>query len=254
VEAATAAIVAGALAQIGEFSFLLVKFAIDSDVLPAEASAPILAAAFGAILLTPLSQRGFAWLAGWLARAPGWHGWQAARQGPPIAPPPGSPQGTPMAGHAILIGHGRVGRVVAEALRRHGLPIVVLEADRLAAERAMAAGIPTIWGDAARPEVLAAARPGAARLVVLALPDAAEAQRVLALVRAANPGILAAARAHDDADMALLTGPTGVGLAVMGEREIALGIADYAMQRLGVDAAAAQRTVDGLRAGMLTGG
>lgn len=246
VEAATAAIVAGALAQIGEFSFLLVKFAIASGVLPAEASAPILAAAFGAILLTPLSQRGFVWLAGRLAAAPGWRGWQAARQGPPISPPGDAP----MAGHAILVGHGRVGRVVAEALRRHGLPIVVLEADRLAAERAMAAGIPTIWGDAGRAEVLAAAHPEAARLVVLALPDAAESQRVLALVRLANPGILAAARAHDDADMALLTGRAGVGLAVMGEREIALGIADYALQRLGVEAATAQRTVDALRAGV----
>ena len=215
-------------------------------MLPVEASAPILAAAFGAILLTPLSRHGFALLARRLGASPRWRGWEAARQGPPIAPPPGMR----LADHAILVGHGRVGRVVAEALRHHGLPLVVLEADRLAAERGLAEGIPIIWGDAGRPEVLAAARPEAARLVVLALPDVAESQRVLGLIRAANPGIAVAARAHTDADMVLLTGEDGVGLAVMGEREIALGIADFAMQRLGVEVEAAQRTVDALRAGL----
>jgi CPA2 family monovalent cation:H+ antiporter-2 len=85
--------------------------------------------------------------------------------------------------------------------------------------------------------------------VVLALPDAAESRRVLQLVRAANPEIQAAARAHDDADIAVLQGEGGVALAVMGEREIALGIADFSLRRLGVEVEAAQATVDALRAG-----
>ena len=85
-----------------------------------------------------------------------------------------------------------------------------------------------------------AARPEAARLVVLALPDAAESRRVLELLRAANPGIQAAARAHDDATGRCCWPPRPGGLAVMGEREIALGIADFAMRRLGVEVAAAQ--------------
>lgn len=250
VEAATAAVVAGSMAQIGEFSFLLAKFGISLGVLPAAVSAPILAAAFGAILLTPLSRYGFTRVAGRLQASPRWRGMETARQGPPIVPPPEAR----LVGHAIVVGHGRVGRVVAEALRRHDLPLVVLEADRLSAERAVAAGTPVIWGDAGRPEVLQAARPEAARLVVLALPDAAEAKRVLALIRAANPGIAAAARAHDDTDMELLGGEGGVGLVVMGEREIALGIADFAMRRLGVEVGTAQRTVDAMRAGMAGAG
>ncbi|MFC7474181.1 cation:proton antiporter [Dankookia sp. GCM10030260] len=240
-----AARVAGALAQIGEFSFLLVKFAIGQGVLPASASAPILAAAFGGILLLPLSQRGFAWGARRLHASARWRAWQAAGQGPRFT----LPETGGLSGHAILIGHGRVGRVVCAALRRHGLPLVVIEADRRSAEAARAAGVPVIWGDASRPEVLQAARPETAGLVVLALPDAAESRRVLQLVRAANPEIQAAARAHDDADMAVLQGEGGVALAVMGEREIALGIADFALRRLGVEVAAAQATVDALRAG-----
>ncbi|TCZ63671.1 cation:proton antiporter [Roseicella aquatilis] len=245
VPARTAALVAGALAQIGEFSFLLVKFAMVQGVLPAEASAPVLAAAFGSILLLPLSQRGFARAAQALEGSAGWRAWQQGTQGPCLP----RPDTGRLRDHAILIGHGRVGSVVAEALRRHGLNLVVIEADRRTAEQARAEGLRVIWGDAARPEVMQAARPETARLVVLALPDAGEACRVLDLIRAVNPAIQAAARAHDDADMAVLLAETGVELAVMGEREIALGIADFTLRRLGVATEDAQATVDALRAG-----
>ena len=246
VEALTAAAVAGAMAQIGEFSFLLAKIATDGGVLPPEAGAPVLAAAFGAILLTPLTLRAALGAARRLHASPRFRSWEVGRRGGPVRPPPG----VVLRDHAILVGHGRVGRVVAEALRRHGLPLVVIEGDRRNAEHAKAAGVPAIWGDATRPEVLAAARPEAARLVVLALPDAEESARVLAMVRRANPGVAAAVRAHSDDEVELLTRDAAVGLVVMGERETALGMADFALRRLGLDAAVAQDTVDTLRAAM----
>ena len=56
-------------------------------------------------------------------------------------------------------------------------------------------------------------------------------------------------RAQEAAEAAFLEREQGVGLVGMGEREIALGMADFAMTRLGVDAAAATRTVEELRAG-----
>jgi CPA2 family monovalent cation:H+ antiporter-2 len=154
-----------------------------------------------------------------------------------------------LAGHAILVGHGRVGRVVAEALKRHARPYVVIESDHELAESLRAEGVPVVWGDATRPEVLKAARPETARLLVLALPDAAGSRRVLQLARAANPDIIAVARAHDEEEAAFLEREQGVGLVVMGEREIALGMADFVMTRLGVGAAEALQTVEALRAG-----
>ncbi|WP_232475216.1 NAD-binding protein, partial [Neoroseomonas rubea] len=152
-------------------------------------------------------------------------------------------------GHAILVGHGRVGRVVATALRRHGQPYVVIEADHGVAEALRAEGVPVVWGDAARSEVLKAARPEAARLIVLAMPDASGCRRVLEMACRANPGIIAAARAHDEEEARFLEREQAIGLVVMGEREIALGMADFAMTRLGVPAAEALATVDALRAG-----
>ena len=124
---------------------------------------------------------------------------------------------------------------------------MVIETDHQAAEALRAAGVPVVWGDATRPEVLKAARPEAARLIVLGMPDASGCRRVMEMARAANPAIIAAARAHDEEEAAFLEREQGVGLVVMGEREIALGMADYAMARLGVPPGDAARTVEDLR-------
>jgi CPA2 family monovalent cation:H+ antiporter-2 len=82
---------------------------------------------------------------------------------------------------------------------------------------------------------------------VLALPGAVEAREVLRLARAENPGILATVRTHTEEEAAWLEAEAGVHLVLMGEREVALGMADFALQRLGLPAALAQSTVDALR-------
>ncbi|ONG53191.1 hypothetical protein BKE38_12970 [Pseudoroseomonas deserti] len=242
---ATAAVVAAAMAQIGEFSFVLAELAIGQGMLPAEVRGPILMGAFGTILLTPLTFRAFGWTAQGLAGQPHLSRWrESGRRPAPHAALPG------LQGHAILVGYGRVGSTIAAALRRHNLPLVLVEEDRHVADRARADALPVIWGDAAREEVLNAARPRQAKLLILALPGAYEARQVMALVRAVNPTIEVAVRTHDDDEIAWLRQEGGVGLAVMGEREVALGMADFAMQRLGVPASTAQATVDVLRARM----
>ncbi|MBR0660559.1 cation:proton antiporter [Neoroseomonas oryzicola] len=238
-----AASAAGAMTQIGEFSFLLGAIAIGAGILPNEVRGPILVAATLTILATPLTQALADRLAVAIEGTRRMRAWLVRRGGARLSHLP--PEG--LEGHAILVGHGRVGRVVAAALRRHGLPHVVIETDHQAAEALRAAGVPVVWGDATRPEVLKAARPEAARLIVLGMPDASGCRRVMETARAANPAIIAAARAHDEEEAAFLEREQGVGLVVMGEREIALGMADYAMARLGVPPGDAARTVEELR-------
>ncbi len=243
VELRTAAIVAGAIAQVGEFSFLLVEVAAAGGVLPVSVRGPVLAAAIGSILLTPLVLRGFEALGRRLERVPALAAWCGERREAAEVPPPWPV----LSGHAVVIGAGRVGGLVIRALRRHHLPLIVVEENRAAAERLQAEGVPVVWGDASRPEVLAAAVPERARLLVVALPGAVEARAVLELARAANPTIGAVVRTHSEEEAALLEADEGIGLVMMGEREVALGMADYAMQRLGVAASTAQATVDVLR-------
>lgn len=239
----TAATVAGSMTQIGEFSFVLSEIAIRQGILPEEVRGPILAAAVVTIVATPLSLATADRFAGWLSGKRRFRAWERRRGGARAWPP--LPAG--MKDHVIVVGYGRVGRVVGAALAAHGLPHVAVEADHRLAEAIRAEGIPVIWGDASRAEVLRAARPEHAKLIVLAMPDVARCQRVLELARDANPDLLAAARAHDEDAASLLEGQDGMGLVVMGEREIALGVAAYSLKSLGVSLEDADRTVQALR-------
>ncbi|HWL79367.1 MAG TPA: cation:proton antiporter [Roseomonas sp.] len=245
VQPASAAIVGAAFAQVGEFSFVLTELAVGQGILPQAARGPVLLASFGSILLTPLSFRAFAALLPRLEANRMLRRWQGGRRRPPRHPAlPGLRE------HVILVGYGRVGSTIAEALRRHGLPLVVVEENRRLAERLVKEGIHVVWGNAAQEEVLSAARPRQARLLVLALPGAWEARRIMELARQANPAIEVAVRTHADSEIAWLRAEGGVGMAVMGEREVALSMADFALQRLGVPLEDAQSTVTLLRAAM----
>ena len=235
---AIAAVVAAALAQVGEFSFVLMELAIGQGILPESLRGPILMGSFGAILLMPLTFRALSALA---VRLPG------------RAPPAEDGRSRLLAqlprmeGHAILVGYGRVGVLVAAALRRHHLPLIVVEDDRHRSEVLGRQAVPVLWGNATQAEMLEAAHVSRARLLIVTLPLAWEARRVVELARAANPDIEVAVRAHHDAEVEWLNAQDSTGLAVMGEREVALGIADFAMQRMGVAASTAQATVDVLR-------
>ncbi|MBP0444374.1 cation:proton antiporter [Roseomonas sp. SSH11] len=234
----TAAIVAAALAQIGEFSFVLMELAIGQGILPAALRGPILLGSFGAILLMPLT---FRLLTGLGSRMRGRILPARDARGRFVATLPR------MENHAILIGYGRVGVLVAAALRRHNLPFIVIEDDRKRAEMLRGQGLPVLWGNGTQPEMLEAAHAERARLVIVTLPLAWEARRVVELARAANPRIVVTVRAHQDAEVDWLHDLDATGLAVMGEREVALGIADFALQRMGVASSTSQATVDVLR-------
>jgi CPA2 family monovalent cation:H+ antiporter-2 len=103
-----------------------------------------------------------------------------------------------------------------------------------------------VWGDAAAAGVLEAAHVGNARLLVIAAPEAFQARRILDVARRANPRIDTVVRAHADGEMTYLE-RQGVGMAVMGERELALGMAEYALRSLGLSEDRARLVVQGLR-------
>jgi CPA2 family monovalent cation:H+ antiporter-2 len=114
-----------------------------------------------------------------------------------------------------MIGDGRVGRVLAARLA-----VAAIEHDEGIAEQLRAAGIPVVLGNAADPEVLAAVRLGAAKLLFVAIPDAFEAGQVIEQARAANPALRIIARAHGEAEAAHLLSH-GASAAVQAEQAAA---------------------------------
>ena len=211
----TALTMAAGLAQIGEFSFILAGLGIGLNLMPERARDLILGTSIVTIFLNP-----FLWNAVERLRR---------RAEPKPAPKDKAPElvRTALTGHVVLVGHGRVGRLIADDIRADGLPLLVIEEAADAAEALRAAGIECIQGNAASDPVLAAANVAAARILFVAIPAAFEAGQIVEQARRANPGLEIVARAHFDAEVDHLRG-LGANAVIMGEREIASAMLVYA--------------------------
>ena len=203
---ATALTVSASLAQIGEFSFILIGLGISLSLVPAEARDLVLAGAIVSIVLNPLM---FGLIDRLRPRAP---------QG--TSPKPSDIVPTTLTGHTVLVGYGRVGSYVGAALAGPKDPCVVIETGRRAIEQARRDGAEVIEGNAARSDVLAAANLTQARRLIVTIPEAFEAGQVVEQARAAHPSLEILARAHSAATLEHLT-VLGADLVVSGEREIA---------------------------------
>ena len=148
--------------------------------------------------------------------------------------------------HAVIVGYGRVGSVVGKGLRSQKLPIVVIDQNRRRVEVLRERGVPAVYGDATTPGVLEAAGTRRARLIVVATPQGYQTRRVLDLARRINPSIDTAVRTHSEAEVAHLE-RQGVGLAIMGERELAFGLMDYALRSFGSSDDKVRAVVQGVR-------
>jgi CPA2 family monovalent cation:H+ antiporter-2 len=138
-----------------------------------------------------------------------------------------------LTGHAVIVGYGRVGSVVGSGLKSQGLAVVVVEQNRRAVEELRSRGVAAIYGNASTPGVLEAARIDHARLVVIASPEELETRRIIELAREKNAAIDIAVRTHCDSELAHLE-QQQVGIAIMGERELAFGLLGYALRSLGI--------------------
>lgn len=234
----TALVISASLAQIGEFSFILAGLGASLGLLPEQAQDLILAGAILSILINPAA---FVVIDRLQARAAA-----AAPDTAPVdvdsAPTRHVPEPTALSGHCVLIGYGRVGRVIGQSCRDMGLACFVIEHRADLVEELRTHGAEAIDGNAADPEVLAAANLAEARCLFVAIPDGFEAGQIVEQARRINPELTIVARAHTEAEMEHLT-RLGATQTVMGERELG-----RAMTRAGLPE---DRTGDG--AGRPTG-
>ncbi|MDI9238858.1 YbaL family putative K(+) efflux transporter [Lysobacter sp. LF1] len=214
----TALLISASLAQIGEFSFILAGLGVSLEILPKAGQDLILAGALLSIIVNPLL---FAWLDRREAR-------EKANRAPEPEEhiyPPIPPE---LRDHVIQIGYGRVGSELGRLLKEHGVGLVVIDGEDDLVDRARAAGIPAIRGNAANERVLREAAPERAHTVMLAIPNALEAGEIIAKLREINPALTIVARAHSDAEVKHLL-EHGADGAVMAERELAHSLAEMVM-------------------------
>ena len=242
----TALTVSASLAQIGEFSFILAGLGVALGLLPPDGRDLILAAAILSITLNPLLFAAVDPLTAWLRARPRLIAW-LERSGDELSALPAEGQGADPRDHAVIVGYGRVGGMIGEVLKMQGLPFVVVEQNRRRVEDLRARGLQAIYGDAAASGVLESAGIERARVLVVATPEGLLTRRIIALARQANPRIDTAVRTHSAAELAHLE-REGIGVAIMGARELALGLMDYALRSLGMAEEKARAIVQDCRA------
>jgi len=236
----TASLVGGSFGQIGEFSFVLSQLGFNWGILNSNGRDLILAVAIVSIILNPLVMFVFPRLGRWFGETEFFRRW---RKDGELHLPDGQ---QPFSGHVIVVGHGRVGGIVSENLKTHGIPYITIESDRRIMESLRQDNEPVIFGDATREAVLAAAHPETARLLIATIPAASQVRRIVMHARRLNPSIEISVRVHADSEARHMV-HLGVGLAVMGEREIAIGMTAYALQFFDIEPQAILDTLSQMR-------
>ncbi len=241
----TALTVSASLAQIGEFSFILAGLGVTLGLLPPEGRDLILAGAILSITLNPLVFATVDPVAAWIKARPHLLALLERSSGRLLTLPENDGE-TGLKDHAIIVGYGRVGVIIGGVLKAQGLPWVVIDENRRRVERLRKEGLTAIYGDATAAGVLEAAGVDSAKVLIVAIPQSYQKRRIIELARKANARIDTAVRTHRASEVAYLKGQ-GVGIAIMGTREVAFGLLRYALPSLGLSEERAQAIVQTAR-------
>lgn len=217
----TALTVAVSLAQIGEFSFILLGLGQSLGLVPAEAASLVVAGAIVSIALNPLLFSCIEPLRRWVLARSAWARRLEARDDP-LAELPADTPATALAGQIVLVGHGALGAALRSQLGAR--PLVVVDRDREVVEKLRAAGQAAVVGDAAEAMTLVQAHIAHAAWLVIALADVRDVPALLALARQLNPELRCAVIAHTDEEAQWLR-DAGVNQVLRAQQALAEALA-----------------------------
>jgi CPA2 family monovalent cation:H+ antiporter-2 len=228
----TALTVSAGLAQIGEFSFILAGLGVSLGLMESESYSLILACAILSIALNPLVFRAVGSLQRWIRSSKPRLARSLERRDDPLASLPGAVEPAQVTGHVIIVGYGRVGQRIGEALLASAVPFVVAEQNREIVETLRERGIKAVVGEASEPSVLIQAHIARAKALIIALPETLHVRSMLETARALNPGVETVVRTHSDEETERLR-KENVDKVFMGESELARSMAQYVVERVG---------------------
>lgn len=226
----TAITVSASLAQIGEFSFILAALGISLELMPQEGQSLILAGAIISIAVNPLLFTAIEPLQRWL-RANSSAVRKLESLPDPLAELPMTVPHERLSGQVVLVGYGRVGRRIADALTAQGIHYVVAEQNREIVDALRKREQPAVVGNAAEPAVLIQAHIARAAVLVIATPDTFHVRTMIETAKALNPGIRVVVRTHNEQEAELLREDTG-GKVFLGEHELAGSMTRYVLDTL----------------------
>ncbi|HYG89817.1 MAG TPA: monovalent cation:proton antiporter-2 (CPA2) family protein [Azospirillum sp.] len=228
---------AAALAQGGEFGFVLFGQATAEGVMTQELANAAMLVVTLSMIATPFL---FAAVERWIVPR---LGGKPARPFDAIAPAVAGDGGTPP---VIICGFGRVGQIVGRVLRLRGIPYTALEKNADQVDFVRRFGTKVFYGDPTRPELLRAAGAESARILVVALADMTECLTVVDMAQRLFPHLTIAARARNRRHAHLLM-DRGVRIIVRETFHSSLHLTEQVLTATGMDAEEAHRTIETFR-------
>ena len=151
----------------------------------------------------------------------------------PDLPPEALEAPSATSGQVLIVGFGRVGRLVGEMLTEHGQAFLAIDANPATVAKGRAEGANVFYGDAGRTEMLERCGIDTARAVVVTMDAPLKVDEVVVATRSLRPDLILIARARDHKHAARLYA-LGVTDAVPETTEASLQLAENTLVDLGV--------------------
>lgn len=225
--------VAAALAQIGEFSFMLGLLGQQLGALPDDAMQTIVAASIISIMLNPILYRLVTPFETWLSRHPRLLESFNSRRREKIAAPSTPALDAVNTHHkAIVVGYGPIGRTVTRLLRENEIHPTVIELNLDAVRRLREEGIAAVYGDVTHPHILEKAGIRESMSLILTASNLPASEEIIRCAKEFNPHIHVLARSTYVREMPALHN-AGAGAVFSAEGEVALALTVTILRWLG---------------------
>ncbi|MBL8793424.1 MAG: cation:proton antiporter [Planctomycetia bacterium] len=245
--------VGAALAQIGEFTFILANLGGDLGILPEGATGALVAAAIVSISLNPIAYR---LIDNWEALAKRWPWlWKRLNVRARVALTADQTpkrEKRPAQSEAVVVGYGPVGQTLARLLRENGIEPTIVELNLKTVHRLREQGYRAVYGDATHKETIQEA--GVQRAVALILSSSGmhASEEAIRLAREANPRIRVLARSAYLREAAVLR-RAGADTVFAAEGEVALAMTELLLRQLGATAEQIDRERERIRTDLFGG-
>lgn len=247
--------VAVALAQIGEFSFILGAMGKELGILEDAATNTLVISSIISIILNPLLYRTVAPVEGWIMRHPRLKTWfRPSYSARPIQT--GGPATQPQVAkryRAIVVGYGPVGRTLTRLLTENGIITTVIELNLETVRQLREQGITAIYGDSTHRDTLVSAGIADSGTLILSSSGMQHSEEVIRLAREMNPELRVLARTSYVAEIPVLRN-AGAARIFSGEGEVALSLIEAVLRPMGATAEQIDRERERFREDVLGSG
>jgi CPA2 family monovalent cation:H+ antiporter-2 len=250
----TAITVALALAQIGEFSFLLANEAMGLGLLSADGQSLLVACALISIAANPLLFRAITPLEQWLrSKKRIWHilrqrlnyeGVMLNKEEQLRLSESG--QKSEIKTRAVIVGYGPVGQTASRILRDFDIPLVIIDLNLNTVRNLIESGQAAIYGDASRRDILEAAGVKKADYLLVTIPDILTRTAVIVTARELNPELHVFTRARYLQERTWLEEMGATDICIE-EAETAIGLAILLLREVGADSDRIQKEIQNIR-------